>query len=750
MAKYDFTNYYRQIYLQEKNKNTRLADEVSSKEQAVNELRQKYERIAGNPVIRLLHGVKGIPARLKKQESKDGDAQIQDIICGEDSVSVKQYEKEVALQKNPYILWVNEHEKTLQANGSFSVESNGKQAPDESRTKVVFLEDCGKNFSLQSVETPYILFVSKYGSMSTQAVNIIEEYFEGGKETHLIYGAEDTCYEDKTGESVRKNPWFKPVYSPETLLSFFYFGNVFAIRRETFLSIEWLNAENWKENIYDFVLKAEELLGNKAKESIVSSDRILFHREEEKATETCRFAMEKNAIEGLWGYEKEFEAVKLAALKRRGLKGYLEESSVPGVFSVCIEEKEKVSVVILSKDNPKILEQCVNSLREKTDYENVEIIVVDNGSCEENRRLAEELSQTYAFTYLCEPMEFNFSAMCNIGAKAATGKYLLLLNDDMEIIESGWMKKMAGQASVEGVGAVGAKLWYPDSQKIQHAGITNLAIGPAHKLVMSEDNRMYYDGRNYFNFNFLAVTGACLMIRKELYEELGGMDESMPVAYNDVEFCFRLHEKGYRNVLRNDCILYHHESFSRGLDEEDSEKASRLLEERGRLYRKYPMYEGKDAYYSPWLVQNAAEYQCGNVKKEEILKPLIESSVVKKGSLLGEEALACNVEDLNLSEGKAQIRGWSLLRGADNCHYKRSLILEGTGNKKVYTSEIKACLREDVQTVFSQELRAELAGFYAGFSVKNVENGTYKIGILYEDMLSDKVYYRMTEQSLEI
>ena len=746
MAKYDFTNYYKQAYLQEKSKNIQLANEAASKEQAVIELRQKYERIAGNPVIRLLHGVKKVPAKLKNRNVK-----IEDTVCKEDSVSVKQYEKEVLFQKKPYLLWISEHEKALQAGDSIVPDTKERQTEEGSRTEVVFLEKCGGNFSVADAEKPYILFVSEKGNVNPQAVKIVEEYFDSHKETHILYGAEDVCRKDIGGGTERTNPWFKPAYSPETLLSFFYFGNVFAVRKERFLTVEWLKKANWKETIYDFVLKAEEVLGEQAGSGIAAIDKVLFHKNEEQEDKEKRLATDDNAIEGIWGYEKDFEKIKLEALKRRGLEGYLEQTNVPGVYSVCIEAQDKVSIVILSKDNPKILEQCICSIREKTDYENMEIIVVDNGSFEENRLKVEALSRKYEFTYLCEPMDFNFSAMCNIGAKAATGKYLLLLNDDIEVMESGWLKRMAGQASVAGVGAVGAKLWYPDSIKIQHAGITNLAIGPGHKLVTSEDDKLYYDGRNYFTFNYLAVTGACLMVRRELYEEVGGMDESMPVAYNDVEFCFRLHKKGYRNVLRNDSILFHHESLSRGSDEENAEKTVRLQEEKKRLYQKYPAYAGTDEYYSPWLAQSSPEYKCGSsAAEEEILKPLAESNVAKRGKSLNEETLVANVDSASLADGKVRIRGWSFLRGVDNCHYKRSLILEGTGNKKVYTSEIKACLREDVQTVFSQELRAELAGFYAGFSVKNVENGTYKLGILYEDMLSDKVYYRMTEQSLEI
>lgn len=737
LAGYDFTRYYKEAYLQEKRKNIQLAADTAAKEQAVLELRQKYGRIAGNPVIRCFSGVKKLPEKWKVRKR----IKINDMICQADSVSVKQYERELQFQKNPYALWMSEQENSVR-------QEKGKECL---QTEIVYMERCGKDFCLDAVKKPYVLFVSEKGTRSPQAESYVEQFFEKHEKAAIVYAGEDRLGTDETGETVRENPWFKPAYSPETLLSFFYFGNLFAVRTETVKGIQWRKAENWKENIYDFVLKAEESFGESAGERIAFLDAVLFHQSAETEKNKETFVIDKDGITGLWGYEKNFADIKSEALKRRNLSGKTEESSVPGVYSVCIGVKDKISIVILSKDNPKVLEQCIRSIRKKTNYTNYEIIVVDNGSYESNRLQAERLSAAYHFTYLCEPMEFNFSAMCNIGAKHATGRYLLLLNDDVEIIEGNWLKRLAGQASVPGAGAVGAKLWYPDSIQIQHAGITNLAIGPAHKLTGCEDDRMYYDGRNYFTFNCLAVTGACLMIRKELYEEMGGMDETMPVAYNDVEFCFRLHKAGYRNILRNDCILLHHESLSRGLDEESVGKAKRLLEERKRLYRKYPFYEGTDPYYSPWLTQDSAAYVCGKrVRTEETGRQASENNAGKRGKLLHEKELAANIEQVRVAAGKAQVRGWAVLLGADNCHYKRLLLLEGTGNKRVYTAGLLPEYRVDVEAVYPQEIRIGLAGAVGEFSVKNMEKGSYRIGILYEDMLSDSRYYRMFDTYLEI
>ncbi len=735
MAEYDFRNYYKQAYFQEKRKNMQLAADNAAKQQAVSELKQKYERIAGHFVFRIFRGVK---KQFQKPPEKQG-VKVTDIVCREDSVSVKQYEKELKFQKDPYFLWISEHESGVRSDYGKA----GRQ------TKIVYLEDCGRDFCLAKVTEPYVLFVSKHGEMNTDSAAIVEEIFTNREEAAIVYAAEDVTVEQE-GKTERKNPWFKPAFSPETLLAFFYFGNVFAVRTDVLRSLPWRKKENWKENIYDFVLRAEETFGDKAKEKIIALDRVLFHRPEEK-NDKITPVLDETAVTGLWGYEESFAQLKLDALKRRGVSGNVQESNVPGVYSVCMNVKGKISIVILSKDNPTVLEQCIRSIREKTSYPDYEIIVVDNGSYESNRIKVENLSKTYDFVYVCEPMEFNFSAMCNLGAARAKGEYLLLLNDDTEVIEGGFLERLAGQASIAGVGAVGAKLWYPDSVKIQHAGITNMAIGPAHKLNAFEDDRMYYDGRNYFTFNYLAVTGACLMIKNALYKEMGGLDESLPIAYNDVEFCFRLHKAGYRNVLRNDCILLHYESLSRGLDEGNEQKTMRLLEEKKKLYQKYPFYSGEDEYYSPWLSQDSSSYVCAaGGKGKENGRPPVDYSTGKKGKLLNEVGMAACIECFQITEGKAKVRGWSVLLGADNCHYKRNLLLEGTDNKRVYCAECTAEYRKDVEQVYPQQIRIGLSGITADFPVKTIENGTYKVGILYEDMLSGKRYYRMLENFVEI
>ena len=227
------------------------------------------------------------------------------------------------------------------------------------------------------------------------------------------------------------------------------------------------------------------------------------------------------------------------ALVRRGIKGSLESGQNPDLYHVVydtsisgaercaralgiqrhVSPNYVVSVVVPSRDHPEILERCLKSFRDKTAYRYYEWIVVDNGSNAENRAAMEELSRKYGFRYIYEEMPFNFSKMCNLGARQAEGDLLLFMNDDMEIIEKSWLERMAGQALQPETGAVGAKLWYAGTQKIQHAGITNMQIGPSHKLVTFPDDRDYYYGHNEVVCDMIGVTGACLMVSRAKYEQ---------------------------------------------------------------------------------------------------------------------------------------------------------------------------------------------------------------------------------------
>lgn len=479
-----------------------------------------------------------------------------------------------------------------------------------------------------------------------------------------------------------------------------------------------------------------------------------------------REKLKRELAEGrfLTGASAGYVTLKEDMLLRRGGRGVLKESADPDIYhliydtsvsgrerctrsgseNTAIAPHRVVSVIILSKDHPGVLENCLRSFKEKTQYRFYEWIVVDNGSSEENREKVETLQKTYGFTYIYEPMPFNFSKMCNLGEKKAKGDLILLMNDDIEIIEGSWLERMAGQALLPHVGAVGAKLWYADSENIQHAGVTNLKIGPSHKLVTFPDEEDYYFGRNRVTYNVAAVTGACLMVARKKYEAAGGLDESLPVAYNDVDFCFKLLEAGYVNVQRNDAILCHHESLSRGPDEQSEGKWERLLAEKEALYERHPQLRGKDPFYHKDLIDNASNYMCNYKFPHEDHLCVQEASFLPKPSLrkllkkAGRGVLQLTV-DLAGPQHKILadepdilwIMGWNYIPGADNAAFGRKIILQRTDGAG-YLAAPTDWHRADVEAILPHENHVGLAGFVLRLRRDELEQGEYRVGMLAE------------------
>lgn len=282
------------------------------------------------------------------------------------------------------------------------------------------------------------------------------------------------------------------------------------------------------------------------------------------------------------------------------------------------ETDKKVSIIIPSKDNYDVLKRCIDSIKNKTDYKNYEIIVVDNGSKEPEKYI--KLCDKYIY----KKEDFNFSKMCNIGAKNSDGDFLLFLNDDTEVISPNWLNKMTAYGNIDNIGAVGAKLYYPNSKIIQHCGVINIQPGPVHCLNGKNDENSYYFSINKINRNVSAVTAACLLIDKNKFIEF---DEDFKVAYNDVDMCLSLLEKGYYNIVLNDVNLYHYESLSRGDDRVNINKMKRLSAEKRRLYKKHSNFCCNDPFYNVNLTWHRADYSYENIVfSKETFVDIVETS----------------------------------------------------------------------------------------------------------------------------
>lgn len=262
----------------------------------------------------------------------------------------------------------------------------------------------------------------------------------------------------------------------------------------------------------------------------------------------------------------------------------------------------KISIVIPNKDHYEDLKRCVTSIIDRSSYDNYEIIIVENGSkTQEIFQYYDQLRQNPKIRVLTYEDEFNYSRINNLGVSAAEGSYVVLLNNDTQVITLNWMEELLMYAQREDVGAVGAKLYYED-KTIQHAGVViglgaHRTAGHTHYRVSS--NNLGYMGRLCYAQDVSAVTGACLMVKKEIYEKLGGLDEDFAVSLNDVDFCLRIREAGYLNVFTPFAELYHFESISRGLDDKGA-KAERYNQESERFRKKWRnLLEMGDPYYNP-------------------------------------------------------------------------------------------------------------------------------------------------------
>lgn len=610
-------------------------------------------------------------------------------------------------------------------------------------------EDAGER------KAEFVLIQACSGEAVPWAQNSIRRYFCGNPSVSALY-----CDEDVRLESGEYSlPWFKPDWSPDFLDSCLYLGGLVAVRRglweerkrfcERTCPGRWQRIFDEKKNDrYEIKDRAEyeKWLHDCLKEgyqrgsvSVGHIPQILFHARGPQ--EQRRFLEESD-------YLKE---------KRRRL--------LAGFYACHVEGKQReepvVSVVIPSKDQPDLLRRCVESV--KTAGANIpfEIIVVDNGSGADNRAAIESLLREEAaggmnevcprIRYLYRPMAFHFSRMCNLGAENAKGKLLLFLNDDV-VLEDGCVQEMAARAVRSYTGAVGIKLLYPETGRIQHAGITNLPMGPVHKLQSMRDDRDYYGKANHSCRNFLAVTAACLMVERQKFTQAGGFCEELPVAFNDVDLCFRLYEMGFHNVCLNDIHAFHYESMSRG-DDEAPEKLGRLLGERKRLYERHPRLAGKDPYYSQFLnregldVRIAPAYRTAGNRLQEAgaLRRLTDMSDYREDG-----CLMVRVEDIR----RENLVGWSVVLGDDNACYCKEFLLcrtgeelpepagsqmfevhtlaereESSGSDFVYGIAPEEQLRPDLEENMPDQRNVALSGFWIRLTEGCVPRGKYRIGI---------------------
>lgn len=301
------------------------------------------------------------------------------------------------------------------------------------------------------------------------------------------------------------------------------------------------------------------------------------------------------------------------SIAREGLNVTVESSpAFPTIYKINYEiiGEPKISIIIPNKDGLKLLARCIDSIVKRSTYKNYEIIIMENNSESkeifEYYELLEELNDIKVIKY---KDKFNYSRINNVAAKETTGQYLLFLNNDIEIIEPNWMEEMLMYAQREDVGAVGAKLYYPNNT-VQHNGVIT-GIGPdgvaAHSHVGEGIHEVGYMGRLYYAQDVNAVTAACMMVSKKIFDEVDGFDEDLAVAYNDVDLCLKIRKAGYLNVINPFATAYHYESVTRGKDT-DKDNLERFQTEVSYMKKKWekelsepdPFYNPNMSKYHPW------------------------------------------------------------------------------------------------------------------------------------------------------
>ncbi len=421
------------------------------------------------------------------------------------------------------------------------------------------------------------------------------------KKADFIYCDEATFVcEEKDNYKVVLNH-HKPEFSPDTLRSYNYICHFTCFARNLYEMVGGFNKEYDGSQDYDLILRLTE----KAK-SIVRIPQLLYFWRSHALSVASSASAKPYVVNSA-------ERALAAHLERVGLKGTVKESYAPTTYRIKYEIKDNplVSIIIPNKDHIDDLENCINSILALSTYKNYEIIIVENNSQEKQtfnyyKQIEKQNSNIKVVTW--EQKGFNYSAINNYGAKFASGEYVLLLNNDIEVITPEWIEEMLMFAQRSDVGAVGAKLYFPD-ETIQHAGVI-LGIGGvaghAHKNYGRTDYG--YVSRAVISQNLSACTAACLLMRKDVFDKVEGLDEGFAVAFNDVDLCMKIRKAGYLIVFTPFAEFYHYESKSRGI-EDSPEKVARFNGEINRFMKKWGKeLEHGDPYYNPNLTLEREDF----------------------------------------------------------------------------------------------------------------------------------------------
>lgn len=455
------------------------------------------------------------------------------------------------------------------------------------------------NSAIEIATGDFIAFADHDDELTPNALFECVKAINEKPQTLVIYTDEDKMSMD--GHKFFQ-PHFKPDYNPDLLCTVNYICHLFVVSRKVIEKVGGLRSEFDGAQDYDFVLRCVEAVKD---EEICHIPKILYHwRCHEDSTA-------ENPESKLYAFEAGRRAVQ-AHYERTGIHAEVFEGEYLGLYRTKFirDYDPLISIIIPNKDHIDDLKRCMESIEQKSTYKNYEYIIVENNSTDsatfEYYKKLEAENPKVRMVYW--DGVFNYSAINNYGASFAKGEYLLLLNNDTEIINPDCLEELLGYCMRKDVGAVGARLYYEDDT-IQHAGVVIGFGGIAgHCFVQQKRGTTGYCHRIICAQDYSAVTAACMMVKKSAFDAVGGLSEELAVAFNDIDFCMKLRKAGYLIVYNPYAELYHYESKSRGL-EDTPEKVARFNKEIATFEKKWPeILENGDPYYNPNLTLKSQDF----------------------------------------------------------------------------------------------------------------------------------------------
>lgn len=470
-------------------------------------------------------------------------------------------------------------------------------AAQDARIKVEFREANGhianaSNTALALAGGGYIGLLDHDDELAEHALFCVASAIQEQPDVQLLYSDEDKLNE--SGQ--RCDPYFKPDFSPDLLLGQNYFGHFCVFNRSLVCAVGGFRVGFEGSQDYDLILRCLARLPDGGK--VLHLPHVLYHWRKTAGSTALNPAQKPYAY----------------AAAQRALQEYLDHHEpgaqvsivAPGLYRQHwpMATPPKVSIVVPTRDGLDVLRPCIESIIQRTRYPDFEILIIDNQSQlpETTSYLADLVESMHGRVRVYQyDQAFNYSAINNLAAANAQGTVLALVNNDIEVLNPDWLWEMVAQAMRPGVGCVGAKLYYPDGT-LQHGGVI-LGVGgvAGHAHQFAEKDSVGYFNRLRIVHNISAVTGAALVVKKAIYFQVGGMDEThLPVAFNDVDFCLRVREAGYRNVWTPYAELLHHESKTRGANNTPA-KQSQFESERSYMRDRWAALLDRDPYYNPNL-----------------------------------------------------------------------------------------------------------------------------------------------------